>query len=142
MVGAVRIPRLIFVALALALCLAAAPAAVAKSGVRATLRGPVAIDARPGTTITIAWRLTTVESRGSRGFGASGIFVRLLSRTGAKSTKAYGRPRGSTLVARVKVPRGGIRRIRIGLDGWRYRPGRPRQYAPMYFRVVNHPRVP
>jgi len=44
--------------------------AVAKEGVRAKLDEPVVLDASPGKTITVAWRLIDEDGRP---FGASGI---------------------------------------------------------------------
>jgi len=93
----------------------AAPAA-AKQGVRAKLDGPVHLGTAPGKTIRVAWRL--VDENG-RPFGASGIYLRV-SRCGHRPLRvpATERARGS-YSARVKVPRGGIRKLLVGLTGWR-----------------------
>ena len=90
--------------------------AAAKDGVRAVLDEPVRLGAPPGTTIKVAWRL--VDEKG-RAFGASGIYLRV-SRCGRSplNVPATERSRGG-YSARVKVPKGGIRRLRVGLQGWR-----------------------
>lgn len=98
----------------------AAPAA-AKEGVRATLERPVRLDAAPGKTLSVAWRLTDEEGRR---FGASGIYLRVEPcRGGPRTVAATTKPNGS-YVARVVVPRGKIRRLVVGLEGWRITPGR------------------
>jgi hypothetical protein len=106
---------------ALAVCalsiLLVVPAAVGKEGVRARLDTPLPVGAAQGDTITIAWTLSSIERGGHRPFGASGVFVRLLSASNGKSVKAIGN--GSSqgrYIAKVKVPEGGIGGIRIGLE--------------------------
>jgi hypothetical protein len=90
--------------------------AAAKDGVRAVLDEPVRLGTPPGKTIKVAWRL--VDENG-RAFGASGIYLRV-SRCGRAplNVPATERSRGG-YSARVKVPKGGIRRLRVGLRGWR-----------------------
>lgn len=120
---------------AVLLGVAAAPAA-GKEGVRARIEGPVRCDAAAGSTITVSWRLV---SRDGRPFGAGGIYVRLLSDSGARPSKAYARERGrGRFRARVRVPAGGIRRLDVGLDGWRII-GKRRDYAPVSFPIQNDP---
>lgn len=118
-----------------------APAAVAKEeGVRARLVAPLALDAAPGETVTVAWRL---RAPGGRRFDAGGIFVRLRGAAGARSAKVLGRDIAGRYVALVRVPRGGIRGIDIGLHGIRYLgagPGRGRGFdADVYFPLDNDP---
>jgi hypothetical protein len=123
---------------ALAALAVAAPAS-GKGDVRARIDGPVRCDAAAGSTITVAWRLTSVEGDRRRPFGAGGVFVRLLSRSGARPTKARARSaRRGRYSARVRVPRGEIRRLQIGLDGTRYVGDRV-EPAPIYFRIENDP---
>src|SRR4051794_12059727 len=91
--------------------------ATAKEGVRAKLDAPVRLDAASGKTIRVAWRL--VDAGGHR-FGASGIYLRV-SRCGRApidipAAAASGRGAYS---ARVRVPQGGIRKLVVGLQGWR-----------------------
>jgi hypothetical protein len=109
--------------------LLAVPAA-AKDGVRAVLIEPMRLDSAPGTTLTVRWRL--VAEDGSR-FGASGIYLRV-SRCGRSPIKIAASPRGGGYVARVTVPRGGLRKLVVGLEGWRSSPGRPARRADAYFQ--------
>ena len=105
--------------LATAICTAAAVAAlpaVAKEGVRAVLEEPVNLRTPPGERLRIQWRLLDEEGRP---FGASGIYLRV-SRCGGspRIVPARGRGRGRYL-ASVRVPAGGIRKLLVGLQGWR-----------------------
>jgi hypothetical protein len=94
----------------------------AKEDVQATLTTPVPLDAEPGTELTVAWKLFSVDDQGRRQpFGANGVFVRLLSESGAATTEGVapdgGYPTGE-YEATVVVPEGGIRDVEIGLAGW------------------------
>jgi hypothetical protein len=90
--------------------------ATAKEGVRAKLDEPFRLDAAPGKTVRVAWRL--VDEEGSS-FGASGIYLRV-SRCGRKPLKIRATERGrGRYSARIKVPKGGIRKLMVGLKGWR-----------------------
>jgi hypothetical protein len=104
--------------------------ATAKEGVRAKLDEPVRLDAPPGTTVRVAWRL--VDEDGSP-FGASGIYLRA-SRCGRGPLKirATERRRGR-YSARVKIPKGGIRKLLVGLEGWRI-VGDRKERADVFFR--------
>ena len=106
--------RLLAAALAVALGLVIP--ALAKEGVRAKLEAPVRLDTAAGKTITVRWRL--VDDQG-RPFGASGIYLRVSTCRGrllqvAAKDRGRGRYR-----SRVTVPRGGIRKLRVGLPGIR-----------------------
>jgi hypothetical protein len=93
----------------------AVPAA-AKEGVRAKLDKPVRLDAAPGKTLHIAWHL--IDAKG-RPFGASGIYLRV-SRCGRRPLRIPATARGhGGFSARVKVPKGGIRKLLVGLKGYR-----------------------
>jgi hypothetical protein len=93
----------------------AVPAA-AKEGVRAKLDKPVRLDAAPGKTLRIAWHL--IDAKG-RPFGASGIYLRV-SRCGRRPLRIPATARvHSGFSARVKVPKGGIRKLLVGLKGYR-----------------------
>ena len=106
---------LVLSVLVAAAALLAMPAA-AKDGVRAVLDEPVRLGTPPGKTIKVAWRLVDTEGRA---FGASGIYLRV-SRCGRRPLTVPATERsGGGYSARVKVPRGGIRRLRVGLRGWR-----------------------
>lgn len=95
--------------------LVAAPVEAKEAGVRAKLERPVRLDSAPGKTIRVSWRL--VDDHGRR-VGASCIYLRVsrCGRTPNVAAAARGRGRYSAL---VKVPRGGIRKLLVGLEGWR-----------------------
>src|SRR5918992_5940414 len=126
--------RLTLLVASLLLALVAAPAVHAKEGVRATLLGPVDIDARPGELITIAWKLE--DTRG-RPFGAGGLFVRLRSAAGGRPATAVTDGSGR-FAARLTVPEGGIEQIEFGLRGWRIASGQTSR-ADVLFPLVNDP---
>lgn len=106
--------------------LTAAALAPAKERARAQLAAPLRLASKPGTIIRVEWRVDTRDDRGGRHpFGASGMFVRLLSKTDAApdsvgfadgSVNAEGR-----YAANVRVPVTGIGGIRFGLRGWNNR---------------------
>jgi hypothetical protein len=100
---------------------AALPAA-GKEGVKATLATNVALDAEPGARLKVAWTLTYAEGdRPGQPFGANGVFVRLLSASGAGAETGFA-PTGAhargEFAAIVAVPKGGIGDVEIGLRGW------------------------
>ena len=102
----------------------------AKEGVRAKLEGSVRLGTTPGKTIAVAWRL--VDANG-KPFGASGIYLRV-SRCGGGLRRVNARDLGAgRFSARVRVPTGGIRRLRVGLEGWRIPAGGKAQRADMLF---------
>ena len=108
-------PTLLLPVLIAAVALLAMPAA-AKEGVRAKLDEPIRLDAAPGKRIKVAWRLVDEEGRP---FGASGIYLRV-SRCGRRPLTVPAAERSlGRYSARVKVPRGGIRKLLVGLRGWR-----------------------
>jgi hypothetical protein len=108
-------PTLLLAVLIAAAALLALPAA-AKDGVRAELDEPVRLGTPPGETIEVAWHLVDQEGRA---FGASGIYLRV-SRCGRRPLRVPATERsGGGYSARVTVPKGGIRRLRVGLRGWR-----------------------
>lgn len=114
--------------LAAVLALLAVPAA-AKEGVRAKLDAPVRLDAAAGKTVRVAWRLIDAEGHA---FGAGGIYLRV-SRCGRApfTARATARGRGH-YVARFTMPRGGIRKLVVGLKGWRIM-GDRRERADVFF---------
>jgi hypothetical protein len=91
--------------------------AQAKQGVRAKLLAPVDMEARAGTLMRVRFKL--VDPSG-RPFSASDIYLRV-SRCGrgplritAKHSSINGR-----FSARFRVPRGGVRKLMVGLEGIR-----------------------
>jgi hypothetical protein len=113
--------------------------ATAKEDVEATLLTPVGLDAAPGKEITVAWTLESVDARGKREpFGASGIYLRLLSAGDGKPTVAPATGGNGRYEATAIVPEGGVGRIRIGLQGWvSDANGTHRRDA--FFRITNNP---
>jgi hypothetical protein len=131
------VPRPLIMLLPVAVAaLAVTPPALAKDRVTATIDAPTACDAAAGTRITISWSLATATHEP---FGASGIFVRLRRFGGRPAVRKAARAdRRGHYTVRVKVPRGGIRRIDVGLEGTRTTGGVTSD-ADVFFRVVNDP---
>jgi hypothetical protein len=92
--------------------------AAAKDGVKATLTNDLPLDAEPGTRLRVAWTLVHVDNGRRRLFGAGGVFVRLVSASGASVETAFAREDGGHYTATVVVPEGGIADVEIGLRGW------------------------
>jgi hypothetical protein len=112
----------------------------AKEGMTATLLGHTRLDAKPGTRITVAWEISSAAAQAAARSGDDDRFyVRLLSKTGKRSTHAYGRFRGDSYLARVRVPRGGVGDIEIRLKGWMITPDATRR-ADMLIPIANDPR--
>jgi hypothetical protein len=100
--------------------LGAAGSAPSKGNARARLTTAVPLGAAPGTSLRVGWTVSVPDDKGGRRpFAAMNMFVRLLSRTGASVTTGFAPQQGMTgrYVAQVKVPRGGIGGIRMGLRG-------------------------
>lgn len=112
-----------------AFALVALPAS-AKEGVRAKLEGSVRLGAAPGQTISVSWRL--VDARGNA-FGASGIYLRISHCGGGLRRVKARNLGGGRFSARTRVPAGGIRRLRVGLEGWRIPVGGAARRADMIF---------
>jgi hypothetical protein len=125
------------VAICLAVTAAVACAAFAKEGMTATLLGHPRLNAGPGTQITVAWKLSSTSADAARGDDHR-FYVRLLSKTGASSTHAYGKLRGRRYIAHVGVPGGGVADIEIRLVGWRITPGATRR-ADVLIPITNDP---
>jgi hypothetical protein len=107
-----------FVAVLAGAALAVAPGAATKEGARARLTSTVALAAVPGTTIRVGWMVSVPDGKGGREpFGAMQMFVRLLSRTGERSTIGFAPQSAGRYTARVTVPDGGIGGVRMGLRG-------------------------
>jgi hypothetical protein len=117
-----RRPIVVLAVLALAgVPLLAAGPAHAKEGVTARLLTPLSLDAAPGEKVTVVWALGGVDEQESRRpFNAIGVFVRLLSATGARSTVGFATPDAhptGRYDAQVTVPEGGIGGVQVGLGG-------------------------
>jgi len=119
--------------------LAAALPAVGKEGVKATLTTRVPLTAPAGTTLRLAWTLAYRDDSGRRHpFDGEGIFVRLLSATGAPARAAPAHGTAGHYAATVRVPEGGIRAIQIGIVGWSTGPNGTRR-ADALFPITNDP---
>jgi hypothetical protein len=99
--------------------LAAAAGAAGKGRAEVRLTKPLPLAAAPGTTIRVHWSVQTIDERGRAGpFDAIGMFVRLLSRTGAATSEGVASARehpDGRYSASVVVPEGGIGGVRLGL---------------------------
>jgi hypothetical protein len=130
-----------FLALVAAAALVAASAASAKEGVTATLRTSIPLDAPAGTHLRVAW---TLAGRDHRPFNASGVFVRLLSASGARAETGFasaGAHSTGEYAASVAVPTGGIGKVKIGLRGWSTGPAGTHE-ADVLFPIANEPTAP
>src|SRR5215207_1067565 len=103
--------------------------ATAKEGVRATLDRPVRLGAPAGTSLRVAWHLADEE--GHR-FGASGIYLRVTRCSGRVVRIAATAHRDGGYSARVRVPKHGIRKLVVGLEGIQII-GDQQQRADVYF---------
>jgi hypothetical protein len=106
-----------------------APPAVAKEGVRAFALRPVALDAKPGTKLRVVWRL---RSEDGHTFRAGGIYLRIRRCSGRSMSVPAKTLRRGRYSAAFTVPAGGLRRLRVGLVGWRMTPGH-RERADVFF---------
>jgi hypothetical protein len=96
------------------LAFASVAATAAEENMTAKLTAPLAVAARPGSTIGVHWLVSPPNAGGAR---AKPTFVRLLSRVGGPSATVFGvRDRDSRhYTAKARVPVGGIGGIRIGV---------------------------
>lgn len=115
--------------------LVAALPATGKDGVEATLTSRIPLDAPAGSELKVAWTLFSKDENGRlQAFGASEIYVRLQSATGAGAETAWARGQAGNYVATVRVPQGGIGDVEIGIRG--YVNGSPSDEA---FPITNDP---
>lgn len=134
--------RFVLGLLAAAAALVAAVPASAKEGVKATLTSGIPLDARAGNRLKVAWTLSSVDEHGRRhAFGANGVYVRLLSASGARAETGVA-PSGAYTTGRyaatVVVPKGGIADVQIGLQGWTSGATGTRR-ADLLFPITNDP---
>ena len=106
---------------------------------KATLTTRVPVVASAGTTVRVSWTLSYRDEHGQRHpFGGEGIFVRLLSRSYAPAQTALARGTTGGYVATVRVPKGGMRGIQIGIRGWSSGPNGTHR-ADWLFPITNNP---
>ncbi len=104
--------------LALFVAALAAPAASAKDGAQAHLLTPLPTHPTPRSLITVRWTVDVLGSHGKRvRFGAIGMFVRLVGRSGVSTSATAPQTHGPPYRVQIRVPRGGIQRILFGLMG-------------------------
>jgi hypothetical protein len=89
----------------------------------ATLTSNIDANAPAGSVITVTFK---VDAGTDATVGAQGIFVRLLSRTGAPPTFAYAIGVDGDYQANIRVPDGGIGDIQTGIYGWTNGPSPPK----------------
>jgi hypothetical protein len=113
--------------------------ASAKDGVVARVLTPIDRGAAPGTPVTVVWTLSYVEDGRRHAFGGGDVFIRLFGAGDSRSRRVSAAPvRNGRYRATVRVPRGGIRRVVIGLMGTMCGPSGCRP-SPMHFRIVGDP---
>ncbi|HET9461850.1 MAG TPA: hypothetical protein VFO56_07940 [Gaiellaceae bacterium] len=124
-----------FAAVVAAVLVAASPSG-AKEGVVARVLTPIPRTAEVGSRITVVWTLYHVEAGKRVPFNASGVFVRIFGFSGRHSPRAYAtQPAVGRYRAAVRVPRGGVHRVAIGLMGTSCEASGCRP-SPAIFRIV------
>jgi hypothetical protein len=98
--------------------LLAVPAA-AKEGMVAKLDAPVRLGKAPGETLRVKWHIVHAQASTA---SASSIYLRV-SRCGHRPLRVPAKLRSGGFTVRLKVPAGGIRKLMVGLKGWRITPG-------------------
>jgi len=110
--------------------------ASAKEGIVAQVVTPISRDAAPGTKVNVVWTLTSVEEEDPRPFSADGVFIRLFGPAGSHTKRVYATQIASgRFRATLRIPRGGVRRVAIGLMGERCDAEGCRP-SPILFRVA------
>jgi hypothetical protein len=108
--------------------------------VQATLTGTIIQNPnpRPGTMITITWTIGEPGKLRDPGFGGTGLFMRLLSKTGAPTRRTPAHGARGRYSATTRVPPGGIRNIQLGVVGYSDGPT-GHHAAPGLFPITNNP---
>ena len=129
--------RALAAAALLAALLALPVSAGAKNGVVARVLTPVSRDAEPGSTVRVVWTLTVAEAGKRRPYRPGYVFVRLFGPGGSRTPPAYGvhAAQPGRYRARVRIPRGGVTRLAIGVMGSEC-DDRGCRRAPKYFRIA------
>lgn len=122
--------------LVVGLAVVAATPSAAKEGVQARILTPISSDAAPGSKVFVVWTLTSTDQGRRVPFGASGVFIRLFGPGDARTPRAFASEvEPGRFRARVRIPRGGVRRVVIGLMGTRCDSNGCRP-SPVLFRIV------
>lgn len=113
----------------------------AKEGFEAQLDTPVSLDAVPGASIEIGWRVARIQDGQVTPMIGSPVFIRLVPPAGrGPAITAFGteRPSGSGhYVATVIVPEGGIAAIEVGLRGQSCVAGEPCATSDVLFPLTD-----
>ncbi len=105
---------------AVAVLLVSAGPTAAKDGVVARLVTAIPRNSDSGTNLTIVFTLSYVEAGRRHPFGAGSVFIRLFGADGARSPRVFARQsKTGRYGATVAVPRGGVRKVVVGLMGIR-----------------------
>jgi hypothetical protein len=130
--------RALAVLVALAALVVVAQAS-AKEGIVAEVLTPISRDAAPGTKVNVVWTLTSVEDEDPRPFSADGVFIRLFGPAGSHTKRVYATQVASgRFRATLRIPRGRVRRVAIGLMGEGCDAGGCRP-SPILFRIAGSP---
>jgi hypothetical protein len=130
--------RALVVPVALA-ALVAVTQASAKEGIVAHVMTPISRDAAPGTKVNVVWTVTSVEAEEPRPFSAAAVFIRLFGPRGSHTNRVYAtQVESGRYRATLRIPRGGVRRVVIGLMGEAcdWEGCRP---SPILFRIAGNP---
>jgi hypothetical protein len=115
---------------------ATAPLAAGKEGARARLLTALPLHAKAGTLITVKWTVKERVNGKLTPLRANPMFVRLIGKGAAKT--AFAQQFGPPYHAWIRVPRGGIRDLKLGLMGYSTT-GTTTRAAPEFFPIVNSP---
>ena len=120
--------------------LSSSPAPLIQRWVQATLTGTITRNPnpRPGTMITITWTIGEPGKTLDPGFGGEGLFLRLVSKSGAPTERIPAHGARGRYSATTRVPLGGIRNIQLGIIGYSNGPT-GRHKAPGLFPITNNP---
>ena len=128
-------------ALSVVATFALAATASAKEGYTATLTSTIPASAKAGKTIRVSWKVTDAAGNA---FNATGVFVRLRGPARGVSTEgmsAFGAHTDGAYTAKVKVPRGGIAKVEIGIAGTRTYANGKSERADLLFQIANPPKL-
>jgi hypothetical protein len=122
---------------------------VARNWVQATLISPIPKSAPAGSTVTVRWKLWSLDQHGKVApFGAADLFARIVNPARTRVTRADARCHDGRkaiychdghFYARIRVPSGGIGKIQVGIMGWSDGPGGRSKPAPGLFPITNYP---
>jgi len=128
----------VFALVALTASVLGATPTAAKEGVVARVLTPIPRNSDSGTKLRVVWTLSFVEDGQRRLFTAEGVFIRLFGPDGSRSRRVYAfQPTPGRYRATVTVPRGGVRKVVVGLMGTACDPAGCRP-APALFPIAGN----